>query len=47
MTPHKAAAIAMWACFDYTAPHPPEEAATRFITQLEQLGYTITAKEPK
>ena len=42
MTPHKAAAIAMWACFDYAAPHPPEEAATIFLHHLATLGYTIT-----
>lgn len=44
MTPFKAAAIAMWACFDYAAPHPPEEAAQRFLAELHNLGFDITPK---
>ena len=41
MTPEKAAAIAMWAAFDYAAPHPPKEAAELFMMKLAAMGFHI------
>lgn len=47
MTEESAVAIALWACFDYAAPHPPDRAARIFLAELERLGWTLTTLDDR